>query len=521
MNQKDTWRLRFTVMVVVITTLPYLMAYFLQGQNFTFSGFVFGVEDGNSYLAKMMTGTAGAWLFRTSFTTFPQTGVFAYFPYLLLGKLAGAPGIHDQLVFLFQLFRIAGVVVYIKAVYDFMRFFIPANQTLQKFGVWIVILGGGFGFLYLLAGASLWNGRIPLEFYSPETFGFLMVYGLPHLAFARALFLWGIVNYINPKKPAYLAGLCWLAVGIFQPLTTAIAWLLVAGFMIGLTIWNYVKRNNHLPLEMNWFLWVKRSMQAGAVSAPIVLYNFSMFVYEPFLRAWTQQNIISSPPPGDYLLAYGLVFIVLMISMRNIRFENHPGLLFLFCWVIILLPLAYFPHNLQRRLPEAGWVALITLALTGLAGSSKNIRRLGMATLGTGLLSTIFFVASTFFGVLQVGAPMYTPNEEKTVYNIIAQNSNINDVVLAPYRNSNEIPAWAPVRVVLGHGPESVEANQLKEEIAKIYNLYATEADWQKFVTDHHVNYILWPASTGEMPYSGNWIYSNSAFSIFRVAINP
>jgi len=79
-----------------VTMLPYLLGYASQGDAWRFTGFVFGVEDGNSYIAKMLSGSAGAWLFRTPYTPEAQRGVLAFLPYILLGKLASPPGLHEQ-----------------------------------------------------------------------------------------------------------------------------------------------------------------------------------------------------------------------------------------------------------------------------------------------------------------------------------------------------------------------------------------------------------------------------------------
>src|SRR5512133_2999907 len=93
---------------MTVTTLPYLFAYSQQGASWRFTGFLFGIEDGNSYIAKMLNGTAGAWLFRTPYSALPQNGVLLFFFYILLGKLAAPPGLHDQLVGMFHLTRFAG-----------------------------------------------------------------------------------------------------------------------------------------------------------------------------------------------------------------------------------------------------------------------------------------------------------------------------------------------------------------------------------------------------------------------------
>ena len=57
------WVFGFTVMLV--TAIPYLLGYAFEGTQWRFTGFVIGVEDGNSYMAKMLRGANGDWLFRT------------------------------------------------------------------------------------------------------------------------------------------------------------------------------------------------------------------------------------------------------------------------------------------------------------------------------------------------------------------------------------------------------------------------------------------------------------------------
>jgi len=106
------WVMIFATIVMLITTIPYLVGYASQGQEWRFTGFIFGVEDGNSYIAKMLLGSSGSWMFRTPYTASYQRGVIAFLPYILLGKLAQGSGVHEQLVALYHLFRIgAGFLI--------------------------------------------------------------------------------------------------------------------------------------------------------------------------------------------------------------------------------------------------------------------------------------------------------------------------------------------------------------------------------------------------------------------------
>ena len=154
--EERRWVIRFSIMVMLVTTLPYLIGFWRQGQDWYFSGFVFGVEDGNSYIAKMLSGNQGAWLFYTPYTAFPQQGFLAFLPYLLLGKLTAPPGEHEQLVALFHLFRWVAGMVCIWATYDLMAIFIQ-DIRLRRLGTAVASLGGGLGWLSILGLQSLWG----------------------------------------------------------------------------------------------------------------------------------------------------------------------------------------------------------------------------------------------------------------------------------------------------------------------------------------------------------------------------
>jgi len=53
----------FWIFTAAITSLPYLLGWVLAGDNSSYTGLLLAAEDGNSYLAKMLSGANGAWLF--------------------------------------------------------------------------------------------------------------------------------------------------------------------------------------------------------------------------------------------------------------------------------------------------------------------------------------------------------------------------------------------------------------------------------------------------------------------------
>ena len=171
------WVVIFAAVVMLITSLPYIYAYTQQESN-VYTGFLLGVDDGNSYIAKMARGSSGDWLFTTPYTAYPQKVSLIYIPYLILGKLAAPPALHEQLVVLFHIYRFVAGMCAIIASYFFITIFISTTST-RRLALILLTLGGGLGWVIILTGQTNWLGSPPLEFFSPEAFGFLEIYGLP------------------------------------------------------------------------------------------------------------------------------------------------------------------------------------------------------------------------------------------------------------------------------------------------------------------------------------------------------
>jgi hypothetical protein len=526
--QEKLWRLRFAVGVMLVTTLPYFIGFARQNADWQFTGFVFGIEDGNSYIAKMLSGATGSWLFRTPYTTAPQAGVIAYLPYILLGKLSSPPGQHDQLVVLYHLFRFGAGILTILATYDFSALFI-FEIRLRRLAVALSTLGGGVGWLLVISGKSDWMGSLPLDFYSPESFGFLALYGLPHIALARALLLWGLCGYlrIEPSEASRSAcfsaakighhpGLLWLMMGFCQPLIVVIAWVILGTHLTWMEGWQMWRKLRLRAGEwQEWWSYFRRASAMVLLSAPIVIYTLVAFSTDPFLRQWTAQNIIRSPHPLHYLAAYGLLLpFSLLGAYRLLRLPDHRGWL-LVGWIFCLPLLAYAPHNLQRRFPEGIWVAFAILAAAsfeshGTMGISLSNRLRSILYLSFG--STTMLLIGGSLAVVRPAEPAFRPRAEVVVFSYLAEHARPGEGVLAAYNTGNALPAWAPVRVVIGHGPESVGLSEKSEQVKRFFAAEATDDERERLLDKEHVRYLIYGPDESRM---GEWDPRKAPFLSF------
>jgi hypothetical protein len=490
------WLKSFIIFIMVITTIPYFLGFQYQGSDFKFSGFLFGVEDGNSYIAKMLTGSYHSWLFRTPYTLYPQSGVLAFLPYILLGKLASPPGLHEQLVVLFQVFRLVSILLCVLATYQFMSLWVH-DVKLRRYLLVLAILGGGLGWLDVVGLSSLWSGRLPLEFYSPESFGFLALYGLPHLAAGRAFLLWGFVlffstveNNMFPISNIVKAGICWTFVGLMQPLTVVAGWAVLLTFYFIFFMDMCIRKKINIEKE-NGFLWLKKGILLIIISSPIVLYNYISFTTDPFLRNWTDQNIITSPPLVDYLLAYGVILPFAIVgSLKILKKRNILGFL-LVGWLVAFPILAYAPYNLQRRLPEGIWIALLALAGV-MIEELKPKWKIGSAILILpGLLVPTIIIAGGISAIIHPSPPIYISKGEANIFQFLQKKEFQGEGVIADYETSNAIPAWAPVKTAIGHGPESIKLSEWLPIINEVFTSDLENKKLQDLIDNNDLHYLI------------------------------
>lgn len=480
----------FAVAVMAITMIPYLIGFAQQGEDWRYTGFVIGVEDGNSYLAKMLSGASGNWLFRSPHSAVEQQGVIAYLPYLLLGKLASGPARHEQMVVLYHLSRFVFGGLAILATYDFVSIYIK-RSNLRWWGLVMITLGGGLGWILVIINQKDFFGSLPLEFISPESFGFLGIFGFPHLAAARALFLWGLTLFLKREK-GYLAGFLWLIMGFFQPMIVVVAWAVIGIFSAGVFVARLINSNKHFGFSKNYLKnLIKKAIQSVLISGPIVIYTAYIFLADPYFKAWTVQNRFPSPHFIHYIVAYGLVLPFAIAGVRKLVQEGVNESLLLFGWLLISPFLIYAPVITQRRLAEGIWVVLI-ICLIGNYNGRKNIP---IPIKGLMLLlfpSTLFIFLGSILITANPSGPIFRKTDEVRAYEFISENADNDAVVLSSFEIGNNLPAWAPVRVVMGHGPETIGLADIKNQVSSYFNQANNAGTCEELLKELNAAYLFW-----------------------------
>jgi len=251
----------------------------------------------------------------------------------------------------------------------------------------------------------------------------------------------------------------------------------------------------------------------GILPVPFLIYNALAFNLDPFLKRWTGQNIITSPHPVHYLLAYGLAIPFAIIGARKLLRERPWDSWLLVAWALAIPFLAYAPFNLQRRLPEGVWVALVVVMVKSFEGEGDRLTRrlawrISLLT-AFSLPSTLFLLIGGIFTAIRPAMPVFRPVDEVTVFEELGASAHPGDIVLSSYETGNALPAWAPERVVVGHGPESVGLADLLPKVQRFYSVDADDAERQRLIQELNIRYIFYgPSEVG----LGGWQVGNAPY---------
>lgn len=521
------WVLGYSLLLILISSLPYILGLKIQGAAWDFSGGVVGIEDVNAYLANMVSGSYGNWLFRTPYSVELQSDSLFFLHYIWLGKLVSPPDLHLKVVILYHLFRAISVLLVCLATYDLIAFFIP-EVVLRRWGLLIATIGGGAGWLILVLRLQDWLAtlprsdlpglNLPLEFYSPETFGFLALFAIPHVSLARAGLLWGIKLYLKacssvgggefPWLMGVQTGLVWLLTLLAQPLTGMLSGVVAGLFLFAFGVKKLVTQLNGNPVRWhNYFRTIGLTVWAGVFAIPLVVYYFLVFQFDPVLRSWQIQSPLPSPHPIVYLFAYGLFIPFAVIGIgKKIHLTKW---LLPISWVLAALFLAYAPFNMQRRLVDGVWVALIILAIASLSpkvGSNSRInKKLGQLFKIAGVLSMIsafLLLVGATNAVQHPGKPIYIPGDQVNVMENLAQIAQPGEVVLSAVGSGNVLPTYAPVRVVIGIGTLTANFRNVEKQVQEFFSARTPDQIREKMLHDWQVDYIFWGPEEREL---GTW----------------
>ena len=499
------WVLAWALVLMAFTSLPYLWGWHVSSPEWVFSGFMYNVEDGNSYIAKMQQGAGGEWLFHLPYTPEEHDGALIYLHFLLLGKAAHLLSLPS--ISVYHLARLVLTVLLLAAVYWFVAWF-TAHTALRRVATLLVAFGSGFGWLWAAIGQPPALGAMPVDLWVPDGFAFLAVYAFPHICLSQSLMLWALRRGLQA-----LAGASWrrgLAAGAAAILASLvhpfIAPLVIA--LLGLyALWQKWRRDRAF--------WPQAVVVAlvGLPAMPYLLYLLIVFSTNPVFGAWQAQNLTQSPAPIHYLLGYGLVGLLAVAGGVYVWRRGDERQTFLLIWALTVPVLAYLPLKLQRRVLEGYQVPLATLAAFGLARygllplsrrrpirwltrfpryTLPRLRRFATTAVVLATLPTNLFLVLGHIGLVsQRAPPAFHPATFVRAVDWLGRHTDPHETVLAAFRTGNYIPAHAGNRVFAGHGPETVDSEAKQEMLRRFFAAGTDDAFRRDLLRDSGIVYVF------------------------------
>lgn len=527
------WAAGFAALVMAVTTLPYLVGAASQTSGWRFGGFVLGVEDGNSYIAKMGQGARGAWLFTLPYSSEPQRGVPLFEFQLLLGKLAGPE--HDALVLVYHLARVVLGMALLLISYRFLAEFLPEVRQ-RRLGLVLVAVGGGLGWLLTLLGLDHLFGSLPVDFYSPEAYTFLILYALPHLAAARCLFLLGLLAYLRGR--GVLAGLALLAASLIQPLSVIVAWVVIGIDAASAWLFPYLRFTFHFPPRsgrqpagarrpstLHAPRSIRSALTAILLSSPFVLFTVYLFSADPLLAQWNAQNILTSPHPLHYVFGYGVLIVFGVGGWRVLRGRRPDLARFVAGWALAVPFLLYAPLTTQRRLVEGFQLPLVALAVLGLTEALRSFRRWALLFAVTLTVPTAAILLAGGVAAARAPAePLFHPAGQLAAFGWLSENATAGQVVLSSFDTGNALPAYTPLVAYIGHGPETVSLAQKQPRVAAFYRSSTADADRRRLLSEGRIAFVVFgPHERALGDFSPDtvdylrWRFSSADYAIYEV----
>jgi hypothetical protein len=98
--------------------------------------------------------------------------------------------------------------------------------------------------------------------------------------------------------------------------------------------------------------------------------------------------------------------------------------------------------------------------------------------------------------------PLFRPGQEVETFQYLAETAAPGEVVLGSFETSNPLPAWAPLWVMTGHGPESANGAEMRAAVEHFFSAEMSETERLAMLDRFGVGYVIWGPAERSL---GDW----------------
>ena len=512
----------FSVIAIAILAFSYWAASSAETDELLFRGAYFDEVDYSVHLSMMQAGRMGDWAYEMRFTSEDHQPAFLRMFYIILGHISKWINLSVETTY-----HLARWLFGFTALYSIYLLCLKVFQE-KKLG-WtaflLCVVGGGAGWIQLLANSPLLRDISPIDFWLIDAYVFFSISVFPSFSFTLTLMAVALnlyLDYLSTGKWQTVIYISLLAV--VSQVTNPIAFAGIDIAFTGATIFLWWKNKKIDP---------RHFYALGGIALaqmPLLIYNFLVLDRDPFWSQFTFQNQTLSPPFSYYVWGFA-PFLLLAIYGIVLAFrEKKPGMIAMSAWAISGFILAYLPLFIQRRFLLGITIPLGILAIYGLNHliQRASIKIPGIAKRDRLIYFTYILLSSISFINLSLGSSLYLqsrpsdnfyPRDLEQALVWLDNNAAPNDFVLGNIRTGQLIAQRTRLKTYVGHPMETLFFED-KLSIAESYYKDEAPNGWIQQTPIEWVFYSLYeeafsPTFTPEPDLE--LVYQNKTVQIYKV----
>lgn len=496
------------LVVLLVTSLPYLYAYASTPPEKQFMGMMLDVPDHLQYFSWMRELTH-ANLAANKLTPEPNQPLFFNLLWWGMGRMGGM--LELDFAVMYQIMRWVATAAFLLIAYHVCAWFLP-NRRLRLAAFLTITLTSGFGWLLILMKYTVTNGELlwPLDVFVAEGNTFLSALGYPHFLGAAVyigvfdLFLRGQAK--GRLRYAVFGGLLALFLGWQHAYDLVIVYSILALYTLLLWI-----RDRRFPVYM-----VIGGTILGLLSVWPALYSVLLTSRDPIWKEVLKQFAnagVYTPPLYRLPILLGPAFLLaLFTAIRQNPFrlsgvDNNT--LFLRSWFWGNMALVYLPVDYQIHMLNGWQVPIAILAVLGLftyvvpfvkrraAARDKpweveSIQRWAVAIFLLLIIPTnLYLYAWRFVELGRHDYPYYLHKDDVGALAWLDANAKSDDVVFSSLEFGQYVPAYTGAHAFLAHWAQTVDFFHKSGTVADFYSGKLSDSDRKRIFDEFSVDYVV------------------------------
>ncbi len=516
------------LLLLALTTIPYIYAVQSAPANKQFMGVLVNVPDHMQYFS-WMRELSTANLAANKLTPEPNAPVFFNLLWWGMGRVGALLGL--GFAAMFQIFRWVAGVAALLVFYRMVAWFLPGPGRLERRTAFLVaVLGAGFGWLLVVLKYTVANGTLywPLDVFVAEPNSFYSLMAFPH--FIAALLYMAVFDLVlrahvtGRQLYAVAAGLMALFMGWQHAYDLLIVYGVLGTFALGLWI-----RDRRFPARLAVSLLI-----VGVLSVWPALYSVLLTSLDPLweeVLAQFDNADVFTPPLYRLPVLLGPAFLLALFealrrrpwrlrtwgasawgsgALGDTRLFAHGW--FWISFILIYLPVDYQIHMLNGwQLPIAvlatvavfdailpwvrrRWGSAPAAVPASVPGSGRDRWAIWAAVLLLLVVipTNLYLFAWRFVELGRAASPYYLERDEVAALAWLDAHVAADDVVLASLDLGQYVPAYTGANAFLAHWAQTVDFYTKRDQVALFYTGGAEPAAEDAELERFSVDYIIY-----------------------------